>query len=128
MKKYHDYNARLRPLAYKLRYRFTKGELLLWSLALSKGKMLGLTFNRQRAIGNFIVDFYCKEIQLAIEVDGKSHRDEAVQKKDKIKSAYLASINIKLIRIWEENLVRAFYDTVELLRDDIEEYMQEREK
>ncbi|MBK8698619.1 MAG: DUF559 domain-containing protein [Saprospiraceae bacterium] len=119
----HHYNPKLQPYAKKLRYRFTKGELLLWSLGLSKRKMLGLSFRRQRPIGNFIVDFYCKEIHLAIEVDGASHRDENTLAKDMKKSAYLQSIGVKLLRLGEENLVTSFYNTRELLEDEILEYM-----
>ncbi len=50
----------------------TLSEVLLWN-ELRKKQMLGFDFDRQRPIGNFIVDFYCKELQLAIEIDGDTH-------------------------------------------------------
>ena len=50
----------------------TLSEVLLWN-ELKQKKILGYDFDRQRPIGNFIVDFYCKELSLAIEIDGKTH-------------------------------------------------------
>jgi very-short-patch-repair endonuclease len=52
----------------------TISEVLLWN-ELKQKKMLGYDFDRQRPIGNFIVDFYCKELSLAIEIDGDTHFD-----------------------------------------------------
>ena len=50
----------------------TFSEVLLWNQLKNK-QMLGFDFDRQRPLGNYIVDFYCKELRLAIEVDGDSH-------------------------------------------------------
>jgi len=50
----------------------TLSEVLLWN-ELKKKNMLGYDFDRQRPIGNYIVDFYCKELSLAIEIDGNTH-------------------------------------------------------
>ena len=66
------YNPKLVPLARQLRNNSTLSEVLLWS-QLKKGQLLGYDFDRQRPIGNYIVDFYCKELQLALEIDGCSH-------------------------------------------------------
>lgn len=49
-------------------------EALRWK-ALKKNQQNGLEFDRQKIIGNYIVDFYCAEKELAIEVDGGSHED-----------------------------------------------------
>jgi very-short-patch-repair endonuclease len=66
------YNPELKELARELRRNMTLSEVLLWN-ELKQKKILGYDFDRQRPIGNFIVDFYCKELSLAIEIDGKSH-------------------------------------------------------
>ena len=50
----------------------TLSEVLLWKELRNKN-ILGCDFDRQRPIGNFIVDFYCKELSLAIEIDGDTH-------------------------------------------------------
>jgi very-short-patch-repair endonuclease len=66
------YNAELKSLAKELRRNMTLSEVLLWN-ELKQNKMGGYDFDRQRPIGNFIVDFYCKELSLAIEIDGDTH-------------------------------------------------------
>ena len=59
------YNPKLKPLARALRKNMTLSEVLLWQEL--KGKnVMGYDFDRQRPIDNFIVDFYCKELQLAM--------------------------------------------------------------
>jgi len=59
------------PLARKLRNNSTLAEVLLWQQI--KGKKLGYDFDCQKPIGNYIVDFFCRELMLAIEIDGSSH-------------------------------------------------------
>ena len=66
------YNSELKPLAKNLRRNMTLSEVLLWN-ELRRKQMLGFDFDRQRPIGNYIVDFYCKELMLAIEIDGDTH-------------------------------------------------------
>jgi very-short-patch-repair endonuclease len=62
----------LKVLARELRRNMTLSEVLLWK-ELKNKSVLGYDFDRQRPIGNFIVDFYCKELALAIEIDGDTH-------------------------------------------------------
>jgi very-short-patch-repair endonuclease len=66
------YNPKLKELARELRKNMTLSEVLLWN-ELKNKSLLGYDFDRQRPIGNFIVDFYCKELSLAIEIDGNTH-------------------------------------------------------
>jgi very-short-patch-repair endonuclease len=66
------YNSELKILAKELRKNMTLSEVLLWN-ELKQKQMLGFDFDRQRPIDNFIVDFYCKELSLAIEIDGNTH-------------------------------------------------------
>jgi very-short-patch-repair endonuclease len=66
------YNPGLKDLARKLRRNMTLSEVLLWNELRNKN-MLGYDFDRQRPIENYIVDFYCKELFLAIEIDGDTH-------------------------------------------------------
>jgi very-short-patch-repair endonuclease len=69
------YNPKLKPFARQLRNNMTLSEILLWEYLKNK-KMKGFDFDRQRPIDEFIVDFYCKELMLAIEIDGSTHDDE----------------------------------------------------
>lgn len=66
------YNPDLKQLARRLRKNMTLSEVLLWN-ELKNKSMLGIDFDRQRPIGNYIVDFYCKDLMLAIEIDGNTH-------------------------------------------------------
>ncbi|EJF09782.1 hypothetical protein O71_13154 [Pontibacter sp. BAB1700] len=65
------YKPHLKELAKKLRRESTLSEVLLWN-ELKARKFLGLDFDRQKPLDNFIVDFYCKDLMLAIEIDGDS--------------------------------------------------------
>jgi very-short-patch-repair endonuclease len=65
------YNPKLKEYARQLRNNSTLSEVLLWQKI--KGKALGVEFHRQVPINEFVVDFYCHEIHLAIEIDGSSH-------------------------------------------------------
>ncbi len=66
------YNPRLKRLARELRNRGTLSEVLLWN-ELKRNQMMGYDFHRQKPIGEYIVDFYCPKLSLAIEIDGESH-------------------------------------------------------
>ena len=65
------YNPKLKEYAKQLRNNSTLSEVLLWQKI--KNKALGVQFHRQVPIKEYIVDFYCHELMLAIEIDGDSH-------------------------------------------------------
>ena len=99
------YNPKLKALAAQLRSRGTKSEILLWN-QLKGGQLNGLRFIRQKPIGDFIVDFYCKEVGLVIELDGLSHQCNEVMDLDERKKSYLESIGLKVIRFEDEDVIR----------------------
>ena len=70
MKPYIEYNKNLKQNARSLRNSSTLSEVLLWQ-ELRAGKMMGYKFNRQKPLGNYIVDFYCKPLNLVIERDSE---------------------------------------------------------
>lgn len=67
------YSRDLKERSRDLRNNSTLAEVLLWN-HLKRRKMLGYQFMRQKPIHHFIVDFYCSQLRLAIEIDGESHR------------------------------------------------------
>lgn len=75
----------------------TFGEIALWREV--KNKKLGVRFSRQIPIDQYIVDFYCKDLKLAIEVDGSIHFNEEHQKKDEISQKRLESLGVIVIRL-----------------------------
>ena len=113
MTKIIPYNPKLKALAKKLRKDMTFGEVLLWN-QLKGDQLWGFDFDRQRCIDNYIVDFYCKDLMLAIEVDGISHNNEEAFRKDEVRQARLESFGITFLRFSEaevkydmENVIRA---------------------
>jgi len=68
---------------------------MLWS-ELKKKQLLEYDFDRQRPIDNFIVDFYCKDLMLAIEIDGESHYGK--ESKDKKRDKKLNSLGVTVLR------------------------------
>ena len=102
-KKIIPYNPKLKALAHKLRKTMTDGEILLWN-ELKNDKLLGFDFDRQRFINDYIVDFYCRDLMLAIELDGMSHNNEEAFIKDEIRQAKLESFGIKFLRFSESEV------------------------
>lgn len=75
----------------------TDAENLLWSKIRDK-QLKGFQFYRQKAIGKFIVDFYCPKANLVIELDGSQHYCVKGEKRDRIRDDYMESIGIKVLR------------------------------
>jgi very-short-patch-repair endonuclease len=91
------YNPKLKELARNLRNNMTYSEVKLWS-CLSNGKMMEYDFDRQKPIGNYIVDFYCKDLILAIEIDGITHSFEDVCVKDECRQKELERLGVRFLR------------------------------
>ena len=91
------YNPKLKDLARKLRKDMTLSEVLLWQ-ELKQKQMLGHDFDRQKPIDNYIVDFYCKKLMLAIEIDGDSHTWEGALEKDEERQRRLESLGVRFLR------------------------------
>ncbi|HVW13149.1 MAG TPA: endonuclease domain-containing protein [Mucilaginibacter sp.] len=118
MAKIIPYNSKLKALAKNLRKNMTFGEVLLWN-ELKRNKLWGFDFDRQRCIDNYIIDFYCKDLMLAIEIDGLSHGNEEAFVKDEVREKNLKSFGITVIRFAESevkydmaNVIRAIEGTV----------------
>ncbi|OKS84722.1 endonuclease domain-containing protein [Mucilaginibacter polytrichastri] len=112
MAKIIPYNPKLKALARQLRKNMTFGETLLWN-ELKDDKLLGFDFDRQRCIDNYIVDFYCKELMLAIEIDGNYHENEDKLLKDSDRQQRLEELGVRFIR-FSETEVKA--DTFNVIR------------
>ena len=91
------YNPKLKARSRQLRNQMTRGEVILWQ-RLKRRQMMGYDFDRQKPIDQFIVDFYCKALALAIEIDGSVHDTEAAQQYDKERQARLEGLGIRFLR------------------------------
>jgi len=81
-----------------MRHEDTHAEKLAWIL-LRDRRMLGLKFRRQVPIDNFIVDFYCPELRLIVELDGVVHDDPKQIQKDQRRNARLQQLGYKILRV-----------------------------
>jgi very-short-patch-repair endonuclease len=117
------YNPKLKELAKKLRKNMTSSEVKLWN-ELKNGQMMGYDFDRQRPIGNYIVDFFCKDLQLAIEVDGITHLDEKIIIKDWIRQDDIESYGVSFLRFDALLVVKKVEAAVREIKSWILEYEQ----
>ena len=115
------YNPKSKELAKQLRQNMTFSEVKLWN-ELKNGQMMGYDFDRQRPIGNYIVDFFCKDLQLAIEVDGITHLDEKVILKDFIRQDEIESYGVNFLRFDALLVVNKVVAVLREIRNWILEY------
>jgi very-short-patch-repair endonuclease len=87
----------------QLRRNMTKAEFILWQKL--KGKQVeGAKFRSQYGVGQFVVDFYCTELKLAIEVDGDSHFQDSAQEYDQERQAFIESMGIRFLRFTNDEV------------------------
>ncbi len=89
------YNEQLIPRAKQLRKDMTKEERRLWYDYL---RAYPVKFSRQKVMGNYIVDFYCAEAKLVIELDGSQHYEPDAAKKDAERTAFLEQYGLRVLR------------------------------
>ncbi len=95
------YNPILKDLARELRNSSTLSEVLLWQHLKGK-KILGYDFDRQKPIDNFIVDFFCSELMLAIEIDGETHNYKISRDKERQKK--IEGIGVRFLRFTDDEI------------------------
>jgi very-short-patch-repair endonuclease len=105
MEKFFSYNKRLKTFARRHRNDSTKAEIRIWCELLRNKQMMSFSFLRQRPIGPYIADFFSKELNLVIEVDGYTHTLDEVQIKDKTKTAYLQELGFSVLRFTDEEVM-----------------------
>ena len=88
-------NRKITKLSQNLRTNGTKEENTLWYQYLRR---YPVQFRRQCTFGNYIVDFYCAKALLVVELDGSQHFDPAGMEQDAVRSAYLESLGIQVLR------------------------------
>ena len=91
-----NYNKENIPLAKVLRKNMTPWERKLWYLFL---KDYPVRFQRQKSIGNYIVDFYCAKAKLVVELDGGGHYTAQQIEKDSMRTKELEAMNLQVVRI-----------------------------
>ena len=93
----------LLAFARQLRQQGTNAEQWLWQ-ALRDRRMVGMKFRRQHPINPYILDFYCHELKLAIELDGSQHNSEPGIEHDQKRSRFLQERGIQVLRFWNNEV------------------------
>jgi len=104
-----------------LRKNATDAERKLWSILLSR-RMAGLKFLRQYSVGPYILDFYCPERRLAIEVDGGQHADVYGQQHDAYRDRYLRELKIRVIRFWNNDALQNIEGVGRRIKEEAEKH------
>ena len=106
------YRERNKPLAQALRREMTRHEKHLWYDCLSTCPS---RFRRQKQFGQYIVDFYCAEHKLAVEIDGSQHYEPEEQAKDAERTTYLESLGLRVMRFSNHDVDTHFNSVCETI-------------
>ena len=130
MEKKH--NPSLTPYARELRKNMTKEERHLWYDFL---RTYPVRFLRQKVIGNYIADFYCRQVGLVIELDGSQHYEQTGQRKDFIRTQRLQEWGLTVLRIPNNAVTGQFREVCEYIDLEVQRLLsqastlqEEREK
>ena len=105
-------NKQLVPLAKQLRKEMTREERHLWYDYL---RSYPVRFSRQKVLGKYIVDFYCVQARVVIELDGSQHYEDRKIMKDQERTAFLESYGLSIIRIPNNEVMRNFRGVCEYI-------------
>lgn len=114
--KYLPYNIKLKEKARKMRNEMTAAEKKLWYDYLRQTKYRWL---RQKPIGNFIVDFYCSELKLVIEVDGTTHLENEDLTNDQNRTEELEKFGLKVLRFWNDDIFNGLNEVINIIEGEI---------
>ncbi len=123
---FNNYNKDLKQYARNLRNSSTLPEVILWSKVLKKRQLRGYPFLRQRPIQNFIVDFFSKDLNLIIELDGTIHRFQ--KKKDKQRENELKKLGYSVIRFENEEILNDLIHIEKVLEGFIDDFEEKNGK
>ena len=110
---------KLNILARILRKNQTLQEAQMWKY-LKNSQIQGLKFRRQYPIGEYIVDFMCKEIKLIIEIDGGQHNNPSNIEYDKKRTKFLEAKGYKIIRFWNCDIDKNIEGVYQRILEEIE--------
>ena len=116
-----EYNKANIPLAKTLRKNMTPWERKLWYEFL---RSYPIRFQRQKAIGNYIVDFYCHKAKLVVELDGSQHYTPEEKQYDEKRTQYLQSQGLQVIRFSNLDILQRFHSVCAEIDRTIKENME----
>lgn len=98
-------NSQLLEFAKSMRTNATEAESLMWQILRAK-RFMNLKFRRQHVIVPYIVDFYCHDLGLVIELDGGQHAKTDAIEYDAERTKFLEALDFKVIRYWNHDVLR----------------------
>ncbi|OCL27590.1 hypothetical protein U472_03285 [Orenia metallireducens] len=101
-----------------LRQKETEAEKITWN-RLRGRKFMELKFRRQYSIGEYIVDFYCPELNLVVEIDGLIHFRKENREYDKVRTEFINSLGIKVVRFRNKEVLEDIDTVLAKLKDYI---------
>ena len=107
-----QYNKKNIPHAKELRKNMTPWERKLWYDYL---RQYPVRFQRQKAIGNYIVDFYCAKAKLVVELDGSQHYEPEAMQKDQERTTFLEKQGLKVLRFTNREIDLQFWQVCEVI-------------
>ena len=112
------YRKDLKLKARSLRNESTYSEILLWQEI--KNKQLGYQFHRQVPLLDYIVDFYCNELHLAVEVDGKCQESDSAREYDAKRQSRLEKCGVRFLRFHDDRMKGDINKVIEEIKSWIE--------
>src|SRR5699024_8953482 len=97
----------------------TKAEIILWS-KLKGRQVANAKFRKQHGIGSYVVDFYCPEYNLIVEVDGESHFTRQGKQHDYERESYLNNLDLKTLRFTNDDVIKHLSGVMETIEQTIE--------
>jgi very-short-patch-repair endonuclease len=119
MKEIYTYSKHLKPAARQLRKNMTQAESVIWA-KIRRKQICNIHFTRQKPIQCYILDFYAKAPNLAIELDGEIHNTEQSQVYDKDKESMLKDLGIKVIRFTNTQIMHDLKNVIKEIEMHIE--------
>ncbi|MCI0330616.1 MAG: endonuclease domain-containing protein [candidate division Zixibacteria bacterium] len=102
----------------RLRNQMSPAEAILWS-KLSKRQVLGFKFRRQYGVGSYVLDFFCPDAKLAIEVDGDSHFQEDAAEYDGKRQAAIEKLGIHFLRFTNQEIRKNLFDVLKTITETV---------
>ena len=116
-----QHNRKLTSRAQELRKNMTPWERKLWYEFL---RIYPVRFQRQKAIGEYIADFYCAKARLVVELDGGGHYDPQAMRNDEMRTKALQAHGLKVIRFCNLDIDRNFYGVCTVIDEEVKKVIQ----
>jgi len=121
-KHFPQYTRYLVPIARKLRHEMSDAEKKLWSKL--RGSQLGFKFRRQVPYDRYVLDFYCHEVRLNVELDGSQHYTEEGKAHDAIRDRYLQQQGIEVVRFSNLDVLTNMDSVLDVIMERIKKLAQ----